>query len=155
MQPDAIKRVHMFLLNKTLRLALCLVSSFFRCAYFFGNAIIVTFLLDKANECSHSCVDAVIQVFAGFGSASFAKSGIRSATQLACTAGPGGRTKNLLVTLMPFSRGRCGSRAGGHCQTLTPSRRARATPKSLARSWDEHSAGAAHRDRLWVMLCHR
>lgn len=65
----------------------------------------------------------------------------------------GGRRKNLLMTLMPFSQGRCGSRAGGHCQTLTPSRRARGTPKSLARSWGEHSAGAAHRDRLWVMLC--
>lgn len=81
----------MLLLNETLRQALCLVSSFFRCTYFFGNAIIVTSLLDKANKCSHRCVGAVIQGFAVFGSVSFAKSGRRSATRLAWTAAPGGK----------------------------------------------------------------
>lgn len=47
-QLDVIKPVHMLLLNKALRLALRLVSSFFRYTYCLGNKIIVTPLLDKA-----------------------------------------------------------------------------------------------------------
>lgn len=55
----------MSLLSKTLKPALCFVSSVFRYTYFFGNAIIVTSLLDQADERSHSHMDAVIQCSLG------------------------------------------------------------------------------------------